>query len=181
MVIIILGPSHIGKTYLSSRLIEELKYPSFSIDHLKMGLIRSKYTHLTVNDTDDLTTLLWPIVSNMINTVIENEQNLIVEGCYVPFDFLATFDDKYLEHIKYVCLATSEEYIENNYDTIIKYASCIEKRIEDDYFTKQYMLKENAKYLKGYKENKLNYYLINDSFLETIQKIIKDIIKGKGE
>ena len=41
MVIIITGASHVGKTILAQRMLEKYKYPYFSIDHLKMGLIRN--------------------------------------------------------------------------------------------------------------------------------------------
>ena len=40
MVILITGASHTGKTLLAQRMLEKYKYPAFSIDHLKMGLIR---------------------------------------------------------------------------------------------------------------------------------------------
>ena len=48
-----------------------------------MGLIRSGITDLTPEDDDELTDYLWPIVREIIKTAVENEQNLIVEGCYI--------------------------------------------------------------------------------------------------
>ena len=78
MVIIITGASHTGKTLLAQRMLEEYKYPYVSIDHLKMGLIRSGNINLTPEDPDDvLTSYLWPIVREMAKTAIENNQNLI--------------------------------------------------------------------------------------------------------
>ena len=88
MIILITGASHTGKTLLSQRLLEKYKYPYMSIDHLKMGLIRSRNTSLTPDDDDELTEYLWPIVREIIKTVIENNQNLIVEGCYIPAGWL---------------------------------------------------------------------------------------------
>ena len=88
MIILITGASHTGKTVLAQRLLEKYHYPYLSIDHLKMGLIRSKQTELTpMSDHADLTAYLWPIVREMIKTALENRQNLIVEGCYIPFDW----------------------------------------------------------------------------------------------
>ena len=105
MVIIITGASHTGKTVLAQKMLEKFKYPYLSIDHLKMGLIRSGNTALTpLSDDTLLTEYLWPIVREMIKTAIENEQNLIVEGCYVPFDWAEDFEAEYLEKIKYYCL-----------------------------------------------------------------------------
>jgi len=85
MVILITGATHTGKTLLAQKMMERYAYPYLSIDHLKMGLIRSGNTALTPEDDDALTDYLWPIVREMIKTAIENRQNLIVEGCYVPF------------------------------------------------------------------------------------------------
>ena len=50
MIIIITGASHTGKTVLAQRMLEKYKYPYVSIDHLKMGLIRSGNTDLTPAD-----------------------------------------------------------------------------------------------------------------------------------
>ena len=86
MIILIAGDTHTGKTLLAQRLLEKYKYPYLSIDHLKMGLIRSGQCGLSADSSDaELTEYLWPIVREMIKTCIENSQNQIVEGCYIPF------------------------------------------------------------------------------------------------
>ena len=77
MIILITGASHVGKTYFAQKLLEKYKYPYLSIDHLKMGLIRSGNTTLTpLSDDNELTNYLWPIVREIIKTAIENKQNL---------------------------------------------------------------------------------------------------------
>jgi len=121
MIILIIGASHTGKTKLAQKLLEKYKYPYLSIDHLKMGLIRSGYTKLTAMSSDEeLTDLLWPIISEMIKTAIENKQNLIVEGCYISFDWKKDFEKEYLENIKCICLVMSENYINKNFNDIIE-------------------------------------------------------------
>ncbi len=110
MIILIAGASHTGKTALAQKLLEKYKYPYLSIDHLKMGLIRSGYTHLTPEDADELTDYLWPVVREIIKTAIENKQHLIVEGCYIPFDWQRDFEEEYLGQIRYFCLVMSEKY-----------------------------------------------------------------------
>lgn len=76
MIILIGGASHTGKTNLAQRLLEKYKYPYLSIDHLKMGLIRSGNTELTpMSDDTELTEYLWNIVREMIKTAVGNEQN----------------------------------------------------------------------------------------------------------
>ena len=120
MVLLIAGASHTGKTALAQKLLEKYKYPYISIDHLKMGLIRSKNTLLTPLSNDkELTDYLWPIIREIIKTVIENNQNIIIEGCYIPFDWSKSFEKGYIEHIQYYCLVMSESYIKNHYDDII--------------------------------------------------------------
>ena len=165
MILLITGASHTGKTALSQKLLEKYKYPYLSIDHIKMGLIRSKNTNLTPMSSDEeLTAYLWPIVREMIKTAIENQQNLIVEGCYIPFDWEKDFEKEYLKNMKYYCLIMSEEYIKTNFLDIKKYANVIEKRIDDEWCTMEHVLFENAKTLKLAKEHKVNYILIDDSY-----------------
>lgn len=119
MIILITGASHTGKTALAQILLEKYKYPYLSIDHLKMGLIRSGNTNLTpTSDDKDLTDYLWPIVCEIIKTSIENNQNLIIEGCYIPFDWEKSFTKEHLDSIKYYCLIMTEKYIKNHFDDI---------------------------------------------------------------
>ena len=164
MIILITGASHVGKTNLSQKLLEKYKYPYFSIDHLKMGLIRSGNTTLTPMDDDKLTDYLWPIVREMIKTAIENSQNLIVEGCYIPFDWEKDFDTDYLKDIKYYCLIMSEKYINERFDDIKKYASVVENRQDDSWCTKESVLEDNATVLALAKKHNVNYVLIDGEY-----------------
>ena len=164
MIILIAGASHTGKTALSQKLLEKYKYPYFSIDHLKMGLIRSGNTELTpTSDDSDLTAYLWPIVREMIKTAIENKQNLIVEGCYIPFDWAKDFEKGYLNSIKYYCLVMSEDYIRNHYADIKSYASIIESRLDDD-CTLESVIEDNRQVLELAIAHEVNYILIDDEY-----------------
>lgn len=165
MIILITGASHTGKTALAQKLLEKYKYPYLSIDHLKMGLIRSGNTELTpLSDDNDLTEYLWPIVCEMIKTAIENNQNLIVEGCYIPFDWEKDFTKEYLDNIRYYCLVMSENYIRNHFGDIKRYASVIENRLDDEYCTLESVLEDNAQFLELAKKHNANYVLIDDKY-----------------
>jgi 2-phosphoglycerate kinase len=164
MIILITGASHTGKTALAQKLLEKYKYPYLSIDHLKMGMIRSGNTNLTpMSDHSDLTAYLWPIVREMIKTAIENGQNLIVEGCYIPFDWQNDFDSKYLENIKYHCIVMSEKYIRANFSDIKEYANAVEKRL-DDSCTIDNVLADNREMLSLAQNHNANYILIDDKY-----------------
>ena len=67
----------------------------------------------------------------MVKTAIENRQNLIVEGCYIPFDWRKDFDEKYLASIRFVCLAMTDAYIDKQFDAIKAHASDLENRLDD--------------------------------------------------
>ena len=165
MVILITGASHTGKTHLSQNLLEKYKYSYLSIDHLKMGLIRSNNTKLTpLSDDRELTSYLWPIVREMVKTAVENKQNLIVEGCYIPFDWQKDFESEYLENIKYYCLIMSENYIKNHFVDIKKYASVIENRMDDEWCTMESVLLDNAHVLELAQKHKVNYLLVDDKY-----------------
>ena len=154
-----------GKTALAQKLLEKYLYPYLSIDHLKMGLIRSGNTNLTpMSDDADLTAYLWPIVREMVKTAIENQQNLIVEGCYIPFDWEKDFEQEYLEHIRYYCLIMSERYIRNHFDDITKYANVIENRLDDSWCTMESVLEDNREVLELAQKYEANYILIDDQY-----------------
>ena len=164
MIILITGASHTGKTALAQRLLERYKFPYLSIDHLKMGLIRSGNTELTpLSDDEDLTEYLWKIVRGMIKTAVENKQNLIVEGCYIPFDWQKDFTSEYLENIRYICLVMSEKYIRNHFADIKGYANVIENRLDDD-CTLESVLEDNEKVLELAQKYRQNYVLIDDEY-----------------
>ena len=178
MIIIITGASHTGKTFFAQKLLEKYNYPYLSIDHLKMGLIRSGNTDLTpLSDDEDLTGYLWPVVCEMIKTAIENEQNLIVEGCYVPFDWKKDFTKEYLENIKYYCFVMSEDYIRSNFDKIRDYSNVIEKRLEDDLLMEN-VIGDNKNNLEQAKKYNVNYVMIEDEycFVIFIYGIISTVI-----
>ena len=165
MIVLITGGSHTGKTVLAQKMLEKYKFPYLSIDHLKMGLIRSGNTELTpMSDDNDLTAYLWPIVCEMIKTAIENKQNLIVEGCYIPYDWQKDFDNEYLESIKYYCLVMSERYIRNHYEDIKKYANVIENRLDDEWCTIESVLEDNKEVLSYAQKHNVNYILIEDKY-----------------
>ena len=169
MIILVTGASHTGKTALAQKLLEKYKYPYLSIDHLKMGLIRSGNTELTPMDDNELTEYLWPIVCEMIKTAIENKQNLIVEGGYIPFDWQKDFDSEYLENIKYYCLVMTEKYIRNHFADIKKYANVIENRLDDEWCTMESVLADNLEMLTLAREHNVNYILIDDKYKINIE------------
>ena len=165
MIILITGTSHVGKTALAQRLLERYKYPYLSIDHLKMGLIRSGNTDLTpMSDDEKLTEYLWPIVREVIKTAIENKQNLVIEGCYIPFDWAKDFENDYLDNIKYYCLIMSENYIKNHFSDIKKYANTIENRLDDEWCTMENVLSSNSEMLNLAQQHNVNYILIDDKY-----------------
>ena len=165
MVFLIAGASHTGKTALAQRLLEKYGYPYLSIDHLKMGLIRSGYTSLTPMSSDrELTDYLWPVVREMVKTAIENGQNLIVEGCYIPFDWEKDFAEKYRTQIQYRCLVMSEAYIRSHYLDIKKYADVVEQRVDDSACTVESLLRDNAQALESCQKYGVEYVLIDGNY-----------------
>ena len=172
MIIIITGASHVGKTVLAQKMLEKYKYPYISIDHIKMGLIRSGNTNLTPEDDDKLTDYLWPIVREMIKTAIENKQNLIVEGCYFPYDWRKDFSDDYLSDIRFICLAMTESYIDEHFGDIKEHGSDIEKRLDDSDCTLDWIKEENRKVMEGFRSSGEQITVINDDYEKTLTEIL---------
>lgn len=169
MIIIITGASHTGKTLLAQKLLEKYRFPYLSIDHLKMGLIRSGQTELIPYDDDKLTDYLWSIIKEIIKTAIENGQNLIIEGCYIPFNWKDSFEPEYLSEIRFICLIMSEAYINRHFDEIIRNENVIEKRLHDADFTIESVNKENQYNLQQCKQFGLDYVLIDTDYFEDVR------------
>lgn len=164
MVILIAGDTHTGKTLLAQRLLEKYSYPYLSIDHLKMGLIRSGICKLSAESDDaKLTDYLWPIIREMIKTCIENSQNIIIEGCYIPFGWEEDFTDTYRLEIKYVCLILSKAYIENHTHDILNYENIIEKRLSTALVIDE-LIESNEYNLQQCLSRNYNYILMENSY-----------------
>lgn len=143
-----------------------------SIDHLKMGLIRSGNTGLTPEDDEALTEYLWPIVREIVKTAIENRQNLIVEGCYIPFNWRRDFDDRYLPSIRFICLAMSERYIENHFGEIIGHESEIEDRLINADCTMDSLKADNKSIINGFQHAGEQIVLIDFDYEQTIKDLL---------
>ncbi len=177
MIILIYGASHTGKTALAQKLLEKYKYPYLSIDHLKMGLIRSGQTTLTPMDDEELTPYLWNIVKEMIKTAVENGQHLIVEGCYIPFDWRESFDENYLREIRAFCLVMTESYIEHNFDTIKRFACVIENRLDDSGLSIEELTSENKRNFDMCRKLGESYIIIDERY--DIDDAVERIIRSK--
>ena len=173
MIIIITGASHTGKTLLAQRMLEKYKYPYLSIDHLKMGLIRSGNTDLTPEDDNELTEYLWPIVREIMKTAIENRQNLIIEGCYIPFEWRRDFNDKYLQNIRFICLAMSERYIENHFGEIIGHESDVESRLVSADCTMDVLKADNRNKIEGFRRAGEQVVVIEKDYEKTISRLLE--------
>ena len=150
MIILLTGATHTGKTLLAQKLLEKYHYSYLSMDHVKMGLIRSGVTTLTPDNDEKMTGFLWPIIREIIKTAIENEQNLIVEGCYVPADWEKDFLPKYRKEITFRCIIMTENYIRTHFETLRSHASVIEQRGEDADFDMETAIWENKRFLAAF-------------------------------
>jgi adenylate kinase family enzyme len=168
MILLIAGSSHTGKTVLAQKLMERHHIPSFSIDHLKMGLIRSGQTTLTPADDAALTDYLWPIVREMIKTAIENNQSMIVEGCYIPHNWAADFEGSYLAHIKAVWLIMTENYIRSHFCDILSHASDVEQRLDDSGLSMEELIQDNNRNLELCRKYGCEYILIDGDYQVTL-------------
>jgi hypothetical protein len=173
MVVLITGASHTGKTVLAQRLLERYHMPYLSMDHLKMGLIRSGRTKLTPMDSqEELTELVWPIVREMVKTAIENGQDLTVEGCYIPEDWKDGFGPSCLAQIRYVCLVMSRGYIEGHFEDIRAHANAVEHRLDDSGLSMEELIEDNGSFLRACIRNGDKYILIDDRYDIRLEDVV---------
>ncbi len=177
MIILIAGATHTGKTILAQKLLEKYRYPYLSIDHLKMGLIRSKQTTLKpTSKHQDLTNYLWPIILEIIKTNIENNQHIIIEGSYIPFDYKSAFNKDELSHIKILYLVFSKSYIDNNFNQIIDHANVIESRLDDD-INCDHLIAVSAHHKLMCEKHKIDYIYIDNTYdISSAIKKLEDLL-----
>ncbi|WP_290503505.1 hypothetical protein [Akkermansia sp.] len=95
---------------------------------------------------------------------MENGQNLVVEGCYIPFDWKKDFTPACREQIRYVCLIFSEDYIQRHYHDIMDHANAIEQRMDEASCTRESLLRENRDNLEKCRQHGCDYLLIEESY-----------------
>ncbi|WP_234124314.1 2-phosphoglycerate kinase [Clostridium hydrogenum] len=177
MVILIGGVSCTGKTVMAQNLLEKYKIPYLSIDHIKMGLIRgSKYCDFSATDDDnELTYKLWPIIKGIIMTNIENGQHIIIEGCYLPPEYISDFEPNYLKQIIAVYIGFSKNYIEKHFNSgILEHRSEIEqKEIDADYVNKDNFIKLHSQVKELCKKNNAKFFEINNDYVVEMSNVYK--------
>ncbi len=172
MVYLLSGGTHAGKTLWAQRLMEAKGWPYLSIDHLKMGLIRSGLCPLTPETPDgEMTAFLWPVVREMVKTAVENGQNLIVEGCYLPFTWREDFPPHYLAHIRALWLVFSGDYIQNHHRDILAHADDIERRLEGGGPALEELLRDNEALLAGCRAHGCPYLLIDRCYPKSVTEL----------
>lgn len=179
MIILISGNGYLGKTYMAQNLLETYKIPYFSIDHLKMGIYRgtSSCGFTPMDSTEMIGDKLWPIIKGIIMTNIENNQNLIIEGCYILPHYLMGFEENYRDKIISVFLGFSTRYIQENYESrILKNRSVIEDRGElkaedKSEFTIQEYIKGNEKFRIECNKYGENFFEIRSNYEEEIAMV----------
>ena len=176
MIILIGGSSHVGKTFLAQKLMEKLHYPYLSLDHLKMMFIRGRLTDLTVEDDYEMRYFLWPYAAELIKTAIENEQNMIVEGCYIPSEWREQFTEEYLKDIRCFFITMSEDYLRNNFDSVKANGSVIENRMEEEVDLER-LIDCSKEFKKETEENNIPVIDITDHYdiNEIIEKALEII------
>ena len=176
MVILIGGPANTGKTLLSHRLMGKYGIPYLSIDHLKMGLHRGldAETFHPLTDTYVLGERLWPIVSGIVKTVIEDHRKMIIEGGYVLPHLVKSFEERYLKEIIAVFIGFSERYISERFeDGIVANLNAIERKGKPDDISVVH--NEHEILRKRCVESGVEYIEIDESYEDGMSKVFRFI------
>jgi 2-phosphoglycerate kinase len=174
MVILIGGVSCSGKTLMAQRLLEKYKIPYLSIDHLKMGLIRgNKYCDFKATDSDaSITDKLWPVIKGIIMTNIENNQHIIIEGCYIPPEQVKDFAPEYMSQIIPFYIGFSKNYIEEHMITgIIEHRSEIELKDYDDYMNQENFIAMHTRLKEQCEKNDALFFEINENYEQEMKQV----------
>jgi len=177
MVVLISGIGSTGKTLMAQTLLEKYHIPYLSVDHLKMGLYRADYRSgfTPMDHTDVIAETLWPIIKGIIMTNIENNQSIIIEGCYLLPQYMNDFEKSYSEKIS-VFIGFSTEYIQENFaSNIVKYRNVIEARKYPEERTITELIKEQEDFKTKCKEYGAKYFEIEGEYARDIMKVYEYI------
>ena len=166
MIILIGGAGCAGKTLMAQRLLEKYGFPCLSLDHLKMGLFRSGADCGFTPESNDfvISARLWPIVRGIIMTAVENRQNLIIEGCYLPPDKIAALGREYLDSIISFGLILSRDYVIKNITALLEHRCDIERRLYPETRTAEEIADENNRYATVYAQTGARYFTIKADY-----------------
>jgi len=174
MIILLGGVSSTGKTLMSQKLLEKYKIPYLSVDHLKMGVFRgdSNCGFTPMDSNEVIGEKLWPIIKGIIMTNIENDQNIIIEGCYILPNFVKDFEREYLDQIVSVFIGFSTDYIKENFTSnIIKHRNAIENRLSKEDRPITQFINEHDELRKQCIENGVQHFEINSNYEKEIQRV----------
>lgn len=174
MIILISAVGSTGKTLMAQTLLEKHHIPYLSIDHLKMGLYRGvKNCGFTpLDSTEVIGDKLWPILKGIIMTNIENEQHLIIEGCYILPHYLKDLDIHYSEKIIPVFLGFSADYMKENFETsIVKHRNAIETRNFPEERTIKELIKEHKEFKAQCLQAGVTYFEIENDYDKEIVNV----------
>lgn len=146
MIILIGGAGCTGKTMLAQRLMERYQIPYMSADHVKMGLVRGwENCPFTPCDGDEtIARYLWTVLEGVVRTNVENEQHLILEGCYIPPEHAVALEKEFPGIVFAVYPVFSREYVMRAYkDGIVAHRSDLEKRGYDEERTPEEIAREH--------------------------------------
>ncbi|MCM3758266.1 2-phosphoglycerate kinase [Sporosarcina aquimarina] len=174
MIILISAVGSTGKTMMAQNLLERYGIPYLSIDHLKMGLYRGdKNCEFTpLDNTEVIGDYLWPILKGVIMTNIENEQHIIIEGCYILPHYLKDFDINYSKKIISVFLGFSSNYIQENFEArIVRYRNAVELRSCPEERTIKELITEHKEFKEYCLRSGVKYFEIKNDYEKEILEV----------
>ncbi|MBD3107479.1 2-phosphoglycerate kinase [Bacillus sp. AGMB 02131] len=178
MVILICAISSVGKTLMAQQLLEKYHIPYLSADHLKMGLYRGD-AHCGFTPSDDTEVIaekLWPIIKGIIMTNIENNQSIIIEGCYMLPQYMNDFEKSYSEKIIPIFMGFSTKYIKENFTShIVKHRNVIEARMYPEERNMSDFIKEQEAFKRKCEKYGVAYFEIDEDYHQDILKVYEYI------
>ncbi|MGL1893654.1 MAG: hypothetical protein OCD02_18590 [Spirochaetaceae bacterium] len=175
MIILLTGASSTGKTFIAQKILEKFKFTFYSVDHIKMGLFRGDvYCKFTPTDDDEkITKYLAPILEGIIRTALENNQNLVLEGCYFEANSISQIKNDYPNEIVGISIVMDEKYCRENFDTNVKkYRSIIESRgYAEDRSLEQFII-ENREFKNFSNQNGFKVFEVVDKYENMIDQLL---------
>jgi putative acetyltransferase len=181
-VFLIGGVGGTGKTLLASKLMRVLHIPYVSIDHLMMGMVRSDPDcHFSPLDSGEtIGRHMWPFLKAVIQTNIENNHSIILEGFQLQPEWVTDFTEEYQKHIIPVFIGFSEQYLRSNLVSNIRKHRHVVERRENEALNIESLITQHLRLKSECVKHQVTHFEIDESYESSMERVLDSLAEMGG-
>ena len=184
MIYIITGVAKVGKTLISEKIKERFNKSIFSTDYIMMMLhYGNEDLDLDIHASDStVASKLEPYVYGLIQTMVQNDNEYVIEGVHFNTDFSRRLKDEFGDKIRITYLGYKDVSVEDKVDEIYRFKNTMDNpwiftlpgvKVEE---TVEYLINESERIYQECLDRDLEYYEVYD-IVEQLEDIIEKVMR----